>query len=34
MAERKLKWREAGNIVIATINAVTDFDVYAFRREK
>jgi len=34
MAEHKLKWREAGNIVIATIKSVTDYDVYAFGREK
>jgi translation initiation factor 2 alpha subunit (eIF-2alpha) len=34
MAERKLKWQEAGDLVIATIKAVTDFDAYAFRREK
>lgn len=41
MAERKLDWPEAGDLVIATIDAVTDFGAYAkisgqgiFRREK
>ena len=41
MAERKPEWSKAGDLVIATIDAVTDYGAYAkmggqgvFRREK
>ena len=41
MAERKREWPEAGDLVTATIDAVTDFGAYAkmggegaFRRDK
>jgi len=34
MAERKPNWREAGDLVIATIETATDSLAYVFRREK
>jgi len=33
MAERKPEWPEAGDLIIASIEAATDFGAYAFRRE-